>query len=49
MMDLAEQMEEGLRAARPDVSGKQQGPKTRAAQRNRLISDQEVLNKLLEK
>lgn len=49
MLDLAEQMEEGLRAARPDVSGKQQGPKTRAAQRNRLISDQEVLNKLLEK
>lgn len=49
MLDLAEQMEEGLRMARPDVSGKQQGPKTRAAQRNRLISDQEVLNKLLEK
>ena len=49
MMELAEQMEEGLRMARPDVSGKQQGPKTRAAQRNRLVSDQEVLNKLLEK
>lgn len=49
MMDLAEQMEEGLRAARPDVSGKQQGPKTRAAQRNRLTSNQDVLNKLLEK
>lgn len=38
MLDLAEQMEERLRAARPDVSGKQQGPKTRAAQRNRLIA-----------
>lgn len=49
MLDLADQMEESLRVARPDVSGKQQGPKTRAAQRNRLISDQDVLNKLLEK
>lgn len=36
MMDLAEQMEETLRGARPDVSGKQQGPKTRAAKRNAL-------------
>lgn len=37
MMDLAEQMEDTLRGPRPDVSGKQQGPKTRAAIRNRLI------------
>lgn len=36
MMDLAEQMEDTLRAPRPDVSGKQQGPKTRAAKRNML-------------
>lgn len=51
MLDLADQMEESLRMARPDVSGKQQGPKTRAAQRNKLnmLSDQDVLNKLLEK
>lgn len=47
--DLADQMEETLRAARPDVSGKQQGPKTRAFQRNRLNPDQEVLNQLLGK
>ena len=39
MLDLAEQMEEGLRAARPDVSGKQQGPKTRAAKRNALAPE----------
>lgn len=39
MMDLAEQMEEGLRTSRPDVSGKQQGPKTRAAKRNALAPD----------
>jgi hypothetical protein len=36
MMDLAEQMEESLRMPRPDVSGKQQGPKTRAFNRNKL-------------
>ena len=36
MMDLAEQMEDTLRAPRADVSGKQQGPKTRAFQRNML-------------
>ena len=39
MMDLAEQMEDGLRTSRPDVSGKQQGPKTRAAKRNALAPD----------
>lgn len=50
MLDLAEQMDETLRAARP-VSGGGQGPKTRAHQRNKLnmLSDQEALNKLLEK
>jgi hypothetical protein len=46
MMDLAEQMEEGLRTSRPDVSGKQQGPKTRAAKRNALAPDNQ--NKLAE-
>lgn len=48
MLDLAEQMEEGLRAPRP-VSTGGQGPKTRAFQRNRLNPDQEVLNQLLGK
>lgn len=38
MLDLAEQMEESLRASRPDVSSKQQGPKTRAAFRENLMS-----------
>jgi len=33
LMDLAEQMEETLRTPRPDVSRKQQGPKTRQAMR----------------
>lgn len=37
MMDLAEQMEDALRAPRP-VSTGGQGPKTRAAIRNRLVS-----------
>jgi hypothetical protein len=36
MMDLADMLQEGLSGARPDVSGKQQGPKTREAIRNRL-------------
>lgn len=36
MMDLADSLQEGLSGARPDVSGKQQGPKTREAIRNRL-------------
>ena len=50
LMDLAEQMDETLRAPRP-VSTGGQGPKTRAFQRNKLnmLSDQEALNKLLEK
>lgn len=50
MLDLAEQMDETLRAPRPVSSGGQ-GPKTRAHQRNKLnmLSDQDVLNKLLEK
>ena len=48
MLDLADQMEESLRAPRP-VSTGGQGPKTRAFQRNRLNPDQEVLNQLLGK
>ena len=48
MMDLADQMEEGLRAARPNVSGKQQGPKTRAAKRNALRPEaSEIENALI--
>lgn len=39
MMDLAEMLDENMRAARPNVSGKQQGPKTRAAKRNALAPD----------
>lgn len=46
MMDLAEQMEETLRSPRPDVSGKQQGPKTRAARRNMLAGEFENQNAL---
>jgi len=38
MLDIAEQLEEGLRAPRPVFTGSQ-GPKTRAFQRNRLISE----------
>ena len=38
MMDLAEQMEETLRMPRPDVSRKQQGPKTRQAFRESIIT-----------
>jgi len=44
MLDLAETLEENLRAPRPDVSGKSQGPKTRAAKRNALAP--ETNNKL---
>jgi len=36
MMDLADMLDENMRAPRPDVSGKSQGPKTREAIRNRL-------------
>jgi hypothetical protein len=39
MLDLAEQMENTLRVARPDVSGKIQGPKTRAAFREGLLTN----------
>ena len=38
LMGIAEDMEESLRKSRPDVSGKQQGPKTRAAFREGLFS-----------
>ncbi len=38
MLDLAEQMESTLGLPRPDVSGKQQGAKTRAAFREGLLS-----------
>lgn len=44
MLDLAEQMEETLRAPRPDVSRKQQGPKTRAAFRESLFSQEPVID-----
>lgn len=36
MMDLAEQLEERIRGPRPDISLKQQGPKTREFRRNML-------------
>jgi hypothetical protein len=39
MLDLAEQMENSLRIARPDLSGKIQGPKTRAAFREGLLTN----------
>lgn len=38
LIDLAEQMEESLRITRPNNSRKQQGPKTRAAFRDNLVS-----------
>jgi len=44
--DGLEMLDERLRAMRPDVSGKQQGPKTRAAKRNALAPDNQ--NKLAE-
>jgi hypothetical protein len=40
-------LEEQLRQMRPDTSRKQQGPKTRAAKRNALRGDDEILNKLV--
>lgn len=46
MMDLADTLEESLRAGRPDTSRKTQGPKTREAIRNRLVEDVETKNKL---
>jgi len=39
MLDLAEQMENSLRVARPDLTGKIQGPKTRAAFREGLLTN----------
>jgi hypothetical protein len=39
MLDLAEQMENTLRVARPDLTSKQQGPKTRAAFREGLLTN----------
>lgn len=39
MLDLLTTLEDNLRNARPDLSGKQQGPKTRAAKRNALAPD----------
>ena len=45
MMDIAAQMEESLRMPRPDTSRKQQGPKTRAAFRERLVSFDELMNR----
>ena len=39
LLDLAEQMENTLRVARPDLTGKQQGPKTRAAFREGLLTN----------
>jgi hypothetical protein len=41
MLDIAADMEESLRAPRPDTSRKQQGPKTRAAFREGLFSGKE--------
>ena len=42
-----ELLEEQLRSLRPDTSRKVQGPKTRAAKRNALRGDDEILNKLV--
>jgi hypothetical protein len=39
LYDTAEQIEETLRLSRPDVSGKTQGPKTRAAFREGLLTN----------
>jgi hypothetical protein len=39
MLDLLTTLEDNLRNARPDLSGKQQGPKTRAAKRNALAPE----------
>ena len=40
LLDLAEQMEDSLRMARPDRSRKQQGPKTRKAIRDNIINQE---------
>jgi hypothetical protein len=46
MLDLAELLEENMRAPRPVSSGGQ-GPKTREFRRNQLAQDREIKNKLL--
>jgi hypothetical protein len=47
VMNSIELLEEQLRQLRPDTSRKTQGPKTRAAKRNALRGDDEILNKLV--
>lgn len=46
VMSSIDLLEEQLRSLRPDNSRKTQGPKTRAAKRNALRGDDEILNKL---
>jgi hypothetical protein len=48
MLDVAEMMEENLRAPRADASRKQQGPKTRAEIRNNMITNRTNRNALRE-
>jgi hypothetical protein len=48
MLDVAEMMEENLRAPRADASRKQQGPKTRAAIQNNMITNRTNRNALRE-
>jgi hypothetical protein len=47
VMSSIDLLEEQLRSLRPDTSRKQQGPKTRAAKRNALRGDDEIINKLV--
>ena len=48
MLDVAEMMEENLRAPRADASRKQQGPKTRTAIQNNMITNRTNRNALRE-
>jgi hypothetical protein len=48
MLDVAEMMEENLRAPRADASRKQQGPKTRTAIQNNMITNRANRNALRE-
>ncbi len=48
MLDVAEMMEENLRAPRADASRKQQGPKTRSAIQNNMIANRTNRNALRE-
>jgi len=48
MLDVADMMEENLRAPRADASRKQQGPKTRAEIRNNMITNRTNRNALRE-